>query len=841
MRVLNVAEKPSVAKTVSAILSNGNLSTVSAPCPLLFPDPALVSVVVHLTLSLLSCAQRPGLSRYNPIYDFRATVEGRACEMSFTSVTGHLLEVDFPPAFQSWEAVSVLSLFTAPLIQSVIKDKADLLHTLQREARHSDSLILWLDCDREGENIAFEVATTCQQVRPSLHILRARFSALIPADIHAALQSLGSPNRHLSDAVDARQEIDLRVGAAYTRFQTLLLRGVCPGMGSGVVSYGPCQFPTLGFVVAAWKRRMAFVRQRFWTVHMEWGGVGEAGLCRFTWARGRVFDQTACTLLYERMCESAEVRVVRVDAKERKRRRPLPLSTVELQKRLSSHARLSAARSMDVAEKLYQRGLISYPRTETDRYKEGTDMQQLLQNLTALPGDCGAYAQRLLTGGFVYPGDGGHDDQAHPPIHPTKADAGLTGDERVVYDFVVRHFLAGCSADAVGHETAVTAHCLPSGEAFTARGLMVVQRNYLDVYPYDRWYGNVIPVFATDQRLTGVRLSMSDGQTTPPPLLTESDLIACMDRHGIGTDATIAQHIDTIQKRKYVSVAQRTFVPTALGLGLVEGYEEMGLSLGEPALRAHMEGLMREVGEGKKRKEEVVAEVVRDMKALLESVQGRSAVLCEKVEEELMRGSTPEQRVLQLGLPLREEEEGPPDGSAAAQGGSGGSAPPAAAAGWGAEEAAGWRPQMRGDDAAGEGFGLVSDSSATGRRRKATTGRAEKRGGKTAVRAGRRGRSPPPPYPTSRAAVGGSHAGAAGAQVCYHCQEPGHFANQCPARARGQPAVGGVGGGGWSGGGGGGGQWGAAGGGGGGAADVECFRCHQKGHYANTCPSSLSR
>ena len=592
--------------------------------------------------------------------------------MAFTSVTGHLMEVDFPSSHQSWETVAFASLFTAPLVHSVIKDKTDLLHTLQREARNAEWLILWLDCDREGENIAFEVVHTALQVKASLRVLRARFSALIPADILHALTSLTTPNRHLSDAVDARQEIDLRVGAAFTRFQTLLLRGLGSVVG-GVVSYGPCQFPTLGFVVDAFKRRMAFVRERYWSVGMEWGSAAvEGGVCAFKWARGRVFDHIACIVLYEMICESDAVRVERIDSSERKRRRPLPLSTVEMQKRLSSHAHLTAARSMDVAEKLYQRGLISYPRTETDKYKEGTDMQQLLITLTSLPGDCGPYAQHLLTTGFVYPSDGGHDDGAHPPIHPTKADTSLAGDEKTVYEFVVRHFLACCSADAVGQETDVTVRCSPSGEGFSARGLMVTHRNYLDVYRYDRWYGHVIPVFTQGQLLQGVRLSLTEGQTVPPPLLTESDLIACMDRHGIGTDATIAQHIDTIQKRKYVTCAQRTFIPTPLGLGLVEGYEEMGLSLGSPALRAHMEGLMKEVGEGRKGKDEVVREVVEDMKNLLETVQERKEVLCDKVEEEMMRGSTPELRVLLQGLPLRDDEEGEPEGGGGGGGGGGG-------------------------------------------------------------------------------------------------------------------------------------------------------------------------
>lgn len=82
-----------------------------------------------------------------------------------------------------------------------------------------------LDCDREGENIAFEVMDVCRAVKPSLRVLRARFSALSHNDVTRALNTLVAPNENESKAVDMRQEIDLRLGASFTRFNTMLLQG----------------------------------------------------------------------------------------------------------------------------------------------------------------------------------------------------------------------------------------------------------------------------------------------------------------------------------------------------------------------------------------------------------------------------------------------------------------------------------------------------------------------------------------------------------------------------------------------------------------------------------------
>jgi DNA topoisomerase-3 len=102
---------------------------------------------------------------------------------------------------------------------------------------------------------------------------------------------------------------------------------------------------------------------------------------------------------------------------------------------------------MEIAESLYQRGYISYPRTETDSFKEGTDLENLIR-IQINDQRWGAYAQQLVDARFLYPRNGGHDDGAHPPIHPTRTPDGLANsDDLRVYEFITRHFLACCSHD----------------------------------------------------------------------------------------------------------------------------------------------------------------------------------------------------------------------------------------------------------------------------------------------------------------------------------------------------------------------------------------------------------
>ena len=117
-----------------------------------------------------------------------------------------------------------------------------------------------------------------------------------------------------------------------------------------------------------------------------------------------------------------------------------------------------------------------------------------------------------------------------------------------IYEFITRHFLACCSKNAVGTSAKVTA-CI-GDEKFTASGLTVTERNFLDIYPYQKWTTNALPAFSVGSTFIPSSLLLHKGSTEPPPLLAEHDLIAMMNAHGIGTDATIPEHISKVQERE---------------------------------------------------------------------------------------------------------------------------------------------------------------------------------------------------------------------------------------------------------------------------------------------------
>ncbi|KAG8303190.1 DNA topoisomerase 3-alpha [Homalodisca vitripennis] len=599
--------------------------------------------------------QREGFSKFNKIYEFECLVRGQQRKMIMTSVSGHLLNFEFEGNYKKWYSCRPIDLFEAPVRKLCPPDYEPIKRTLEREIRSCNTLIIWTDCDREGENIGYEIISVCTAIKPNLQIFRAQFSEITAQSARRAIQNLGRPNELISKAVDVRSELDLRIGAAFTRFQTLRLQRVFPEtLASNIISYGSCQFPTLGFVVERYKAIESFIPEQFWKIKVS-HDVDEVKV-DFAWSRVRLFDESVCRALYERCLENPSATVESVTSKPKSKWRPLPLDTVEFEKLASRKLRLNAKIAMATAEKLYTKGFISYPRTETNIFPKELNLVPLVEMQTENR-HWGDFARRVLNEG-PNPRQGKKSDQAHPPIHPTKAAHDLEGtlkfaasdlrwvftasrstssvwklcppriffssgrrslgaksdytpdgNEAKVYEFVVRHFLACVSKDAQGHETIVQIDI--NGEKFVGSGLMILARNYLDVYPYETWSDRQMHVYQQGQVFQPTTLDMTDGETAPPKLLTEADLIALMEKHGIGTDATHAEHIEKIKSRQYVGLENNIyFVPGHLGIGLVDGYDSMGFNMSKPHLRAELEADLVRISNGEKDAQIVLAEQI---------------------------------------------------------------------------------------------------------------------------------------------------------------------------------------------------------------------------------------
>lgn len=429
----------------------------------------------------------------------------------------------------------------------------------------------------------------------------------------------------------------------------------------------------MGFVVDRYFKVQHFVPEAFWSIKVTHQKEGRSA--NFNWARNRLFDRVAVTILFERCLAAKRAKVSKVQEKPTKKWKPLPLTTVELQKMATRFLHMTGQQAMTVAESLYNKGFISYPRTETDRFDKGINLRALVQKQTQ-DARWGDFAQGLVDGNFHQPREGRHDDKAHPPIHPITyaAPAGLVNDEKKLYEFVVRRFLACCSDDAKGQATDIDIEY--GDECFHTHGVIVLERNYLDVYPYENWHDTAeLPRFTVGEQFEPTTANMTEGKTSPPNYLTEADLIALMDANGIGTDATMAEHIEKIQVREYVQVVDRAqpadeaepeaddgpparggrggrgsrggrggrggaarggggrsvkvFIPTQLGVALIQGFDKMNheTSLGKPFLRKEMELKMKAICEGRMTKADFLREEIYQYRNVFDQSREQLEVL----------------------------------------------------------------------------------------------------------------------------------------------------------------------------------------------------------------------
>ncbi|SOV17927.1 DNA topoisomerase 3, putative [Plasmodium gaboni] len=687
LKVLNVAEKPSVASAIAEILCKGRPNKIK------------------------SC------SKYNPVFTFDYKIKNDIWYMYVTSVTGHLTEQKFDDRYKNWNNTDPQELFDAEITIYVEKDKKNIENNLKKYSKECNMLILWLDCDREGEHICFEVINACRITNRKLIIHRAQFSAVTEKDIIHAINNLKEPNKNLAYSVDVRREIDLRMGSIFTRFMTIRYIELVKNE-TNIISYGPCQFPTLGFVVNRYLDIKNFKNEYYWSIKMKcvhnndlinpmddenndddhddqgidsdsdesdsyYTNSDESNIDNdetddyyvdekknkkkkkkkkkkksttkkkknkkekrkkvnnknknnnvvdFTWSRIRLFDHLAVILIYEELLKNPLCKITNVYESETRKYKPYPLNTLQMTKLVSRYFKISSKECMTIAEKLYNKGYISYPRTETNCFPDTMNLHKIINQLRKND-TFGWYANKLCEENKYHkPRKGKMNDKAHPPIHPVKnMNKILKVEEKEwkLYEFICKHFLAVCSNDAIGYNTKVTAKI--QEEQFFCKGLKIKEKNYLEIYTYEKWNDKVIPAFQVDDEFYPTSLLIEEGITQPPKYLSESNLLTLMDKFSIGTDATMHEHIENIQKRNYVIKNSKSlFIPTNLGIALVQAYKkfkDIGIDLTNPSLRAKMEKDMSLVATGVKQKNEIIRNYIDIMKYIYQEIYNRIDVL----------------------------------------------------------------------------------------------------------------------------------------------------------------------------------------------------------------------
>lgn len=586
----------------------------------------------------------------------RTSIEGIAvyrfkrngADWAITGLAGHIMNYDFPAEYNNWTGVSPGELLDITPVKFVTKEKFALV--IEALAKEADTIILACDYDREGENIGFEAKEIAHRFSTA-SVKRARYSTLSKNEIEQAFDHPGEPDTNLAMAAETRQILDLKMGAAFTRYVTLSVRE--KAFTKEILSIGPCQTPTCGFVYEREKAIRDFKPKDFWkiTADFDAGGTAFTGTHR----AGNIKEKAAADEIMARL-KGEKVGVVhKKTTKEQSLAPPVPLNTTEFLKRASAFLNISPEKSLEIAEQLYLSGLTSYPRTETNMYADDFDFKTVLADLAKNTDYTQAVSQIVTAAGGIKPKNGPKNAKDHPPIHPIRGVSKENVEKMIklpgaypVYDLICRHFLANLMPAAVFEKTTIEMKI--KDDSFDTAGSVKKFAGWLDIYDFETKNDKFLPKVKEGEKTAVLKIQKTASKTSPPKKLTEAELLTLMDKNGIGTKATAPTHIETNKKRGYFESKGKTLSILNTGYILMESLDDAVPIVIRPKVRAEVESLIQQVEDGKITPDEAVSKGTALIKQMYAGLTENKDKLVTKLSGSIKTGAAIEDKENYIGV-----------------------------------------------------------------------------------------------------------------------------------------------------------------------------------------------
>ncbi|HEX6067704.1 MAG TPA: DNA topoisomerase I, partial [Nitrososphaera sp.] len=452
------------------------------------------------------------------------------------SAVGHLYGIS--DSTKNRSVYPVLDLEWAP-----IEGRARVINAISKLSRDADSFVHACDYDQEGEVIGHSILQyACGGVYGKSK--RAKFSTLTDDEIRESFAGLKEPSAGLAEAGRSRHLLDFIYGVNLSRALAQSFKAGNKGYRN--LSIGRVQGPTLAFAADREQEIRLFVPDPYWVVTADFEKNGQIIHARYEKLKVETLAEAQTVV---DMCIEKDCRVAAVEKKKIPLRPPAPFSTGDLQREAYRLFRVSPGYTLAIAEKLYLRALISYPRTSSQKLPASINYRKILSGLarSSLYGS----ASLLLSKSALVPHEGPMTDPAHPAIYPTGVFGKLSGLEFKIYDLIVKRFLATFGDAAVTEKTNVAVDV--AGHSFVAEGNVMLYEGWTALYrPYARIDQTMLPPLAIDDALQNRQVAMEEKFTQPPPRYSQSSLLARMEHENIGTKATRADIIATLFKRKYL-------------------------------------------------------------------------------------------------------------------------------------------------------------------------------------------------------------------------------------------------------------------------------------------------
>jgi DNA topoisomerase III len=538
-----------------------------------------------------------------------------------TWAIGHLLQLVPPeryrPEWKQWK-LETLPIIPERFQYEVEKAKAKQFAIVKELLRKPEvtEIIHAGDAGREGELIVRNIIQMSGVKKP---MKRLWLSSLTPKAIYEGFRQLldEAETRNLYEEACARACADWLVGMNASRVYSILLKQ--KGMND-VFSVGRVQTPTLAFIVKREKEIEQFRPEPFWEVMAKFhiGGKQYEGKWVDEKGETRIKEEQLAQKIAQ-FCRNKPAEVKEVQTERKTFHPPLLFNLSSLQATANKMYQFSPKKTLDILQKLYQKGIVSYPRSDSNYVTKGEaeTFPDILQKLRAfpeyqpffpLPNASILHNKRYVNEKKVT------DHYAIIPTEQVTDPAKLSADERKIYDLVVRRLIAAHYEAAVFDYTTVIT--LVAGRArFISKGKQQIQEGWRKVISQrEEDEEAILPSLREGEQGDVLDVRIKEGKTQPPKRYTEGQLITLMKTagkfldneelekvlaktEGLGTEATRAAIITTLKERNYIEVKKNQVYATDKAKVLIEAIGDKILA--SPEMTAKWEQRLSEIGEGK--------------------------------------------------------------------------------------------------------------------------------------------------------------------------------------------------------------------------------------------------
>jgi len=503
------------------------------------------------------------------------------------------------------------------------------IRNLRELAKEADLFVNACDYDIEGSVIGYNVLRYACGVDPKRdNVRRMHFSTVTAPDLARSYQNMEPFDYGQTQAGLTRHVLDWYYGINLSRALMSALRSANT---HGTLSIGRVQGPALKLIVDKEREIRSFVPEPFWVIsalmrrELDFEAVH---------AKEKFEKEEEAKTVYEKVKDQKSGRVSGVEKRRYKQPPPNPFDLTSLQVEAHRHLNISPRQTLEIGQRLYEMGYISYPRTSSQQLPPAIGYRKILEKLSQQR-EYGEAVSKLLAKPNLRPNNGKKSDPAHPAIYPTgEVPASLTDKERRVYDLIVRRFLATFGEWAVRESIRVMIDV--NTEIFKTEGKRTVEKNWHELYgKYAKFDEILLPDLKEGDVVEIKKISMQKKMTQPPKRYTEASIISELEKRNLGTKATRATIIDTLYKRNYI--IGKSIEATDLGIKTVETLEKHSPEILDEELTRKFEEEMDEVMAGKKTGEEIEAKNRHILMKVLEKFRKEEREIGEELREAMFR------------------------------------------------------------------------------------------------------------------------------------------------------------------------------------------------------------